>query len=93
MKLYSYWRSTTSYRVRIALNLKGLDYETIPVDLVAGEQNDVSYAALNPIRGVPVLVLDDGTMLTQSMAILEYLDRVCPSPKLLPEDPIAAAKI
>jgi len=93
MKLYSSWRSTTSYRVRIALNLKGLDYEIVPVDLVASEQDESSYKALNPISGVPVLVLDDGMPLTQSMVILDYRDRVHPIPKLLPDDPIEAAKV
>lgn len=84
MKLYSYWRSTTSYRVRIALNLKGLAYETVPVDLVKGEQSSEPYAALNPGRGVPTLVTDDGKAITQSMAILDYLDQVAPAPALLP---------
>ena len=71
MKLYSYWRSTTSYRVRAALNLKGVTYETVPVNLVKGEQRDPAYTALNPGAGVPTLVLDDGTVLTQSLAILD----------------------
>ncbi|MCL4120816.1 UNVERIFIED_CONTAM: hypothetical protein GTU68_038668 [Idotea baltica] len=92
MKLYSYWRSTTSYRVRAALNLKGLTYETCAIDLVAGEQRDAGYIAMNPIQGVPTLVLDDGATLTQSMAILEYLDSVYPEPRLIPEDPLERAK-
>ncbi|WP_342074968.1 maleylacetoacetate isomerase [Yoonia sp. SS1-5] len=92
MKLYSYWRSTTSYRVRAALNLKGLAYETVPVDLVAGDQRDADYAALNPGLGVPTLVLDDGTVLTQSLAILDYLDAIA-TPRLLPEDPLMRAKV
>jgi len=93
MKLYSYWRSTTSYRVRIALNLKGLSYDTVPVNLVAGQQRAADYVALNPIEAVPVLVLDDGTALTQSLAILDYLDAVAPQPPLLPADPLARAKV
>lgn len=93
MTLYGYWRSTTSYRVRIALNLKGLSYETVPVDLVAGEHRTESYAKLNPGQGVPSLVLDDGTVLTQSLAIIDYLDRVVPDPAFLPEDPVARAKV
>lgn len=93
MKLYSYWRSTTSYRVRIALNLKGLDYETGSVNLISGEQKAPDYTALNPIAGVPTLVLDDGTTLTQSMAILEWLEAVHPTPPLLPSDPIKAAQV
>lgn len=92
MKLYSYWRSTTSYRVRAALNLKGLAYETIPVDLVAGDQRKDSYLALNPGAGVPTLILDDGTALTQSLAIIDYLD-VIAAPLLLPTDPIKRAKV
>lgn len=91
MKLYSYWRSTTSYRVRIAFHLKGLPFETISVNLVAGEQRQPGYTALNPIAGVPTLILPDGTALTQSMAILDYLDAICPEPPLLPRDPQAAA--
>lgn len=93
MKLYSYWRSTTSYRVRIALNLKGLAFDTAPVDLVAGAQKDPAYTALNPVAGVPTLMLEDGTVLTQSMAILEWLEAAHPAPALLPADPIAAAQV
>ena len=86
MKLYSYWRSTTSYRVRIALNLKGIAYDTVSVDLVKGAQASDDYAALNPIKGVPTLVTEDGVVLTQSMAILDYLDHLVPDPALLPHD-------
>lgn len=93
MKLYSYWRSTTSYRVRIALHMKGLAFETLPVDLVKGEQRAPDYLSVNPGKGVPALVLDDGTVLTQSLAILDYLDRVQPEPALLPDDPIERAHI
>ncbi|WP_254441162.1 maleylacetoacetate isomerase [Ruegeria atlantica] len=93
MKLYSYWRSTTSYRVRIALNLKGLSYETCPVNLVVGEQRARDYTALNPGKGVPTLVLDDGTVLTQSLAIIEYLDATVPEPPLLPTEPLRRARI
>ncbi|GGE57114.1 maleylacetoacetate isomerase [Actibacterium pelagium] len=93
MKLYGYWRSTTSYRVRIALNLKGLDYDQTSVDLVAGEQQDADYATLNPGQGVPTLVLDDGTVLTQSLAIIDYLDATYPDPAFLPTDAVARAKV
>lgn len=93
MKLYSYWRSTTSYRVRVVLKLKGLAFETVPVDLVAGEQSAAGYVDLNPGQGVPTLVLEDGTALTQSMAILEYLDAVAPDPRLIPADPLERAKV
>ncbi|MGB7317190.1 MAG: maleylacetoacetate isomerase [Planktotalea sp.] len=93
MVLYSYWRSTTSYRVRAALNLKGLAYEIRSVDLVAGAQRSDEYTAVNPGQGVPSLVLEDGQVLTQSMAILDYLDHLKPEPALLPADPIARAKV
>ncbi|WP_371170899.1 maleylacetoacetate isomerase [Aliiroseovarius sp. 2305UL8-7] len=93
LKLYTYWRSTTSYRVRIALNLKGVSFESHPVNLVKGEQRSAEYQAMNPGKGVPVLELEDGTTLSQSLAILDYLDRTYPDPALLPEDPIARAKV
>lgn len=93
LTLYSYWRSTTSYRVRIALHLKGLAFETVPVNLVAGDQRAADYVALNPIAGVPTLVLPDGTALTQSMAILEWLEATYPTPPLLPADPVKAARV
>lgn len=93
MILYSYWRSTTSYRVRAALNLKGLAYETRSVNLVAGDQRAIDYTALNPGKGVPALVLDDGTTLTQSLAIIDYLDAKYPSPPLLPAEPLLRARV
>lgn len=93
MKLFSYWRSTTSYRVRAALNLKEVPYETVPVDLVAGAQTDPEYTALNPGAGVPTLVLNDGTVLTQSMAILEYIDAAWPEQRLIPTDALARARV
>jgi maleylacetoacetate isomerase/maleylpyruvate isomerase len=93
MKLYSYWRSTTSYRVRAALNLKGIHYETVSVDLVAGEQKAAGYLALNPVAGVPTLELDDRTVLIQSMAILDYVDANWPEPRLIPKDPLERARV
>ncbi len=95
MRLYSYWRSTAAYRVRIALNMKSVAYETVAVDLVAdgGQQHAPDYAALNPSHLVPTLVLDDGTALTQSLAIVEYLDITHPDPALLPADPIQRAHV
>ncbi len=93
MRLYSYWRSTASYRVRIALNLKGVVFQTVPVDLVGGDQNAPGYVALNPGRAVPTLVPDDGAVLTQSLAILEWLDETHPAPALLPGDPVLRARV
>ncbi len=94
LTLHTYWRSTTSYRVRIALAMKGIEYQSRPVDLVAGAQRAPDYVALNPIQGVPTLVLEDGAVLTQSMAILDYLDHLEPEPPLLPKnDPLLRARI
>lgn len=94
MKLYSYWRSTAAYRVRIALNLKGIDYDTVPVHLVAGggQQHTAEYRAVNPQGLVPALELGDGTVLTQSMAIMEYLEDTVPVPAILSDDPAVRAK-
>ena len=93
MKLYSYWRSTTSYRVRIVLNLKGFDYEIAPVNLIKGEQRRPEYSAMNPGRGVPMLELEDGTRLSQSLAIINYLDALRPAPAILPAEPVARARV
>ena len=95
MRLYSYWRSTAAYRVRIALNMKGLEYETVPVHLLedGGQQHAPDYVAINPSHLVPTLVLDDGTPLTQSLAICEYLDITNPEPPLLPSDPVQCAHV
>lgn len=95
MRLYSYWRSTAAYRVRITLNIKGLAYDTVPVDLVTdgGQQHAADYTALNPSHLVPTLMLDDGTALTQSLAIAEYLDITHPNPPLLPAGPIQRARV
>ena len=95
MRLYSYWRSTAAYRVRIALNMKGLEYEVVPVHLLedGGQQHAPDYVALNPSHLVPTLVLDDGTPLTQSLAICEYLDITNPEPPLLPADTVQRAHV
>jgi len=92
--LYSYWRSSSAYRVRIALNLKGMDYRQEYVHLVrdGGEQNTPAYRAINPLGLVPALVHRDRTVV-QSMAICEYLDEVFPDPSLLPEGPAERARV
>jgi maleylacetoacetate isomerase len=92
LRLYDYWRSTAAYRVRIALALKGLDYEAQPVHLVrgGGEQHGAAYRALNPAGLVPALAVGD-LVITQSLAICEYLDERWPEPPLLPADPLDRA--
>lgn len=92
MKLYTYFQSSASYRVRIALNLKGIAYESIAVNLVKSEQRDAPYATINPQMQVPSLVLENGQILTQSLAIMEYLEETHPTPPLLPADPIARSR-
>ncbi len=93
MKLYDYWRSTAAYRVRIGLNLKGIDYEQVPVHLVkdGGQQHGAAYRAVNPHGLVPALELDDSTVLTQSLAILEYLEDIQPQPSIVAKDALVRA--
>ena len=87
MKLYGFWRSLATYRVRVALALKGLRAEEVSIDLLKGKQNTDEYLAVNPQGVVPALVLDDGgPPLFQSLAILEYLEETRPTPPLLPKD-------
>ncbi len=95
MKLYDYPRSSAAYRTRIALNLKGLSYERVEVHLLrdGGEHLKPAYRAINPQARVPALQLDDGTILTQSPAILEWLEETCPTPPLLPADTVARARV
>ena len=93
MILHSFWRSLATYRVRIALNLKGLTVQDHLIDLDRGDQHDPAYRAINPMGAVPALVLDDGTVLTQSLAILEWIEETHPAPPLLPQDPVARARI
>ena len=92
MELYNYFRSSASYRVRIALALKGLDYDYKAVHLVKGEQLAESYAAVSASRLVPLL-RDGDAVLTQSLAIIEYLDETHPQPRLLPADPAGRARV
>ena len=93
MKLHGYFRSSASYRVRIALNLKGLSAEHLPHHLRKGEQRDPAYLAINPQGLVPTLEDDGGAVLTQSLAIIEWLDETHPEPPLLPKDPLRRAKV
>ena len=93
MKLHGYFRSSAAYRVRIALNLKGLSTEHLPHHLRKGEQCAPTYLAINPQGLVPALEDDAGTVLTQSLAIIEWLDESHPNPPLLPKDPLRRAKV
>ena len=93
MKLHGYFRSSAAYRVRIALNLKGLSTEHLPHHLRKGEQCAPAYLAINPQGLVPTLEGDDGAALTQSLAIIEWLDETHPNPPLLPKDPLRRAKV
>jgi maleylpyruvate isomerase len=93
MQLYNYFRSSASFRVRIALAVKGLDYGYMPVHLVKGEHQQPAYTRLAADALVPTLVTDDGVALAQSMAIIEYLEETHPQPALLPADPLARARV
>lgn len=95
MQLYTYFRSSAAYRVRIALNLKGLPYTAVPVHLLrdGGQQNQADYRARSPLGTVPALETGEGTVLTQSLAIIEYLDEVQPQPPLLPGDALGRARV
>lgn len=94
MKLYGFWRSLASYRVRVALAMKGLHAEEVSIDLLRGKQNERDYLAVNPQGVVPALVPDDGgSPLFQSLAILEYLEETRPEPPLLPKDPRGRARV
>jgi maleylacetoacetate isomerase len=95
VKLYSYFRSSAAYRVRIALNFKGMPYDMVSIHLTkdGGQQRKPDFIAVNPQMRVPALALDSGEMLTQSLAIIEYLDDIQPEPALLPVDAMARAKV
>jgi maleylacetoacetate isomerase len=92
VRLFDYWRSGAAYRVRIALNLKGIAYEAVPVDLLAGEQAGAANLARNAQGLVPTLEID-GHVLTQSLAIIDYLDAKVDEPRLVPADPAARSKV
>ena len=95
MKVYTYFRSSAAYRLRIALNLKGLSGDMVSIHLQkdGGQHRKPEYRAINPQMRVPSLKLDSGEVLTQSLAIIEYLDEVDPQPPLLPRDPVERAKV
>ncbi len=94
--LYDYWRSSAAYRVRLALGFKGLEYGCVPIDLRKGIQGEPGYRGVNPQGLVPALVVADAPespVLTQSLAIIEYLEEVHPAPALLPADPLGRARV
>ena len=93
MQLYSYFRSSASYRVRIALALKGLSYQTIAIHLVKGKHKEEPFISVNPQTRVPALKTDDEKILIQSLAIIDWLDETHPQPPLLPTDPLLRARV
>ena len=93
IRMYGFWRSSAAFRVRIALNLKGLVYTEQMIDLDAGEQHAPEYRAINPAGSVPTVFVDNGPPLTQSLAILEYLEETHPEPPLLPPDPLGRQRV
>jgi maleylacetoacetate isomerase len=92
-QLYAFWRSSATYRVRVALALKGLSADEHTIDLDAGDQRSEAFRAINPLAAIPALIVPGHPPLTQSLAILEYLDETVPSPPLLPVDPLGRARV
>jgi maleylacetoacetate isomerase len=93
IRMYGFWRSAAAFRVRMAMNLKGIEFRETMIDLDAGQQHAPDYVSVNPQAVVPSLILDDGTTLTQSLAILEYLEETHPTPALLPKDALGRARV
>ena len=94
MKLFSFWRSLATYRVRIAMNLKGLKPdEIVEINLMKGQQREEAFRKVNPMMAIPALVDGDGPALFESLAIIEYLDETHPNPPLLPKDPKGRARV
>ena len=94
MKLFSFWRSLATYRVRIAMNLKGLKPdEIVEINLMKGQQREEAFRKVNPMMAIPALVDGDGPALVESLAIIEYLDETHPNPPLLPKDPKGRARV
>jgi maleylacetoacetate isomerase len=93
MKFFSFWRSLASFRVRVVLNLKGIEAEPVPINLLKGEQRKDDYKAVNPQMLLPAIDDGKGPILFQSLAIMEYLDEIQPNPPLLPKEPRARARV
>jgi maleylacetoacetate isomerase len=93
LQLYAFWRSSATYRVRVALVLKGLSAREHSIDLDAGDQRDPAFLKINPLGALPALIVPGAAPLTQSLAILEYLEETVPTPALLPADPLGRARV
>ncbi len=93
IKMYGFWRSIATFRVRVAMNLKGLPFEEEMIDLLKGEQYAPAFRAINPQAALPAVIIDGGPVLTQSLAIIEYLEDLHPAPALLPADALGRARV